>query len=79
MTVTIHPNGEVQVNGRHLTVGLEVSVHGERGRFRYTGFTWSSDGKLVLCFVGGKSGRELMRSFYPSKVRTVHNKRPSRL
>jgi hypothetical protein len=77
-TVTVNPEGGIQINGRHLLVGSIVSVYGERGRFRYTGFTHSGDGKLILCFVGGKSGHEMMRSFYPEKVRTVHNSRQSR-
>ena len=73
--VVEHPNGDVQINGRFLNVDGEVSIHGERGRFRYTGFSRASDGKLVLHFVGGAVGHEKMRAFHPDKVKTVHNVR----
>ncbi|MFM8798704.1 MAG: hypothetical protein ACKODT_07085 [Fluviibacter sp.] len=76
--VTVHPNGDIQINGRWLNIGSEVSVYGERGRFKYTGYTHSGAGKLILCFLGGKPGHELTRSFYAEKVKTVHNKRPVR-
>lgn len=73
--VVVHPNGDVQVNGRYLDLDGEVSIVGERGRFRYIGFTRTSEGKIVLNFVGGSIGHELMRSFYPERVKTVHNAR----
>lgn len=57
---------------RKLTEGTEVSITGERGRFRYTGESTTSTGKLVYHFVGGVSGHEQMRSFYPSRIKRVH-------
>ena len=71
----IHPNGDIQVNGRFLNLDGEVSIQGERGRFRYVGFSYTSDGRVVLNFVGGAMNHELMRSFYPDRVKTVHNVR----
>lgn len=78
MTVVVHANGDVQVNGRWLNIGSEVSVTGERGRFRYLGHSKSSDGKLILNFLGGSNGHELMRSFYPERIKTVHNTKSRR-
>lgn len=75
MTVVVHANGEVQINGRWLNIDAEVSITGERGRFKYLGFSTTSDGKTVLNFIGGKPGRERLRYFYPDRVKTVHNKR----
>jgi hypothetical protein len=34
----------------------------------------SSDGKVVLNFVGGSTNHEMLRSFYPERVQTVHTK-----
>lgn len=73
MAVVIHQNGEIQVNGRWLNIDSEVSIAGERGRFRYLGYSHSSDGKVVLNFVGGSTNHEMLRSFYPERVKTVHN------
>lgn len=78
MPVVIHESGEIQVNGRWLNVDSEVTINGERGRFRYTGFSHSSEGKLILHFVGGSNGHDMMRSFYPDRVKTVHNKKRGR-
>lgn len=73
MSVVIHANSDIQVNGRWLNIGSEVTIAGERGRFRYTGFSHTSEQKLVLHFVGGANGHEMMRSFYPERVKTIHN------
>lgn len=74
MGVVVHQNYEIQVNGRWLNIDSEVSIYGERGKFRYLGHSLTPEGKLVLNFVGGKNGRELLRSFYPEKIKTIHNK-----
>lgn len=63
---------EAVANGRHLTPGIEVSVKGERGRFRFINAQMTSAGKLVLNFVGGAAGHEVFRSFYPERIRRVH-------
>ena len=64
---------EAVVNGRTLTPGTEVSIRGERGRFRFLkrverperGLEW-------LDFWGGPKGAENWRSFPLERVRTVH-------
>lgn len=72
--VVVHDDGRVQVNGRWLEPGAEVSISGERGRFRYIKLSTTSDGRVVLDFIGGRSNHEVLRSFYPDRVRTVHYK-----
>ncbi len=63
---------EVVANNRHLTPGIEVSVKGERGRFRFINAQMTSAGKLVCNFVGGAAGHEAFRSFYPERIKRVH-------
>lgn len=60
------------VNGRHLRPGTEVSIRGERGRFRFIRRVVNSDGVEWLDFWGGPKGAEQWRSFYPARVRRVH-------
>lgn len=62
----------VKVNGRHLNPGTEVSIRGERGRFRYVSHDVTSKGRVVLTFIGGARNHEAFRAFYPERVRVVH-------
>lgn len=55
-----------------LAPGTEVSVRGERGRFRFQYATKASSGAVSLTFIGGPDGAERWRSFRPESVRTVH-------
>lgn len=75
MALNVHPDGQIQVNGRWLNIDSEVSIQGKRGKFRYIGYSHSSAGKIVLNFIGGTSDHELMRSFYPEQIKTIHNKK----
>ncbi|GAB4993518.1 hypothetical protein MAHJHV58_48800 [Mycobacterium avium subsp. hominissuis] len=52
----------LRVHGRELVPGTEVSISGERGRFRFVGATTSAN-RLVLDFIGGPAGHECWRSF----------------
>jgi hypothetical protein len=75
--LTLPPDWEqhetATVNGRQLVPGTEVSIRGERGRFRFLkrvvrperGIEW-------LDFWGGPKGAAQWRSFRPDRVRTVH-------
>jgi len=76
--VVVHADGEVQINGRWLNIDSEVSITGERGKFKYLGHSITSEGKVVLNFVGGGSSKHLLRSFYPDRVKVVHNKKRAR-
>ena len=62
----------VRVHGRDLQPGTEVSISGERGRFRFIRATTTSAHRVVLDFIGGQPGHECWRSFYPERVKTVH-------
>lgn len=64
---------EATVNGRILTPGTEVSIRGERGRFRFMKrVTRPERGIEWLEFWGGPKHSEQWRSFYPDRVRRVH-------
>lgn len=60
------------VNGRHLTPGTEVSIRGERGRFRFVKAVIKDNGTVWLDFIGGPARYQTWRSFYPERVRRVH-------
>lgn len=62
-----------RVHGRELVRGTEVSIAGERGRFRFIRATTTSTDRIVFDFIGGTAGHECWRSFYPkgSKECTV--------
>jgi Na+-transporting NADH:ubiquinone oxidoreductase subunit NqrF len=58
-------------NSRHMEPGTELSIIGQRGRFRFMRHVRTSTSEWIDV-VGGKSGMERMRSFYPDKIKTVH-------
>lgn len=72
------PDEAVRVHGRDLTPGTEVTISGERGRYRFVGASTTSSQRLVLDFIGGRAGHECWRSFYPERVKTVHRVNRSR-
>ena len=63
--------------GRILTPGMELSVAGQRGRFRFIQHV-VRDGREWIDVFGGTSGHEKMRSFRPGQVVTVHRLRKLR-
>lgn len=65
---------EIQVNGRNLTPGTEVSITNERGRFRFVRQVTTDKQVCWIDVVGGSKGAEVFRSFYPSRVKHVHYK-----
>ncbi|QFG08466.1 hypothetical protein SEA_EFRA2_82 [Mycobacterium phage Efra2] len=68
----VAPQPDVVVHGRVLEPGTEVSIRGERGRFRFRSASLTSTGRIVCDFIGGPAGHETWRSFYPERIRTVH-------
>jgi hypothetical protein len=62
----------VRVHGRALEPGTEVSITGERGRYRFVSASTTNSGRVVFDFIGGRPGHECWRSFYPERVKTVH-------
>lgn len=66
-------SAEFTANGRTITRGTEVSIKGERGRFRFVKhITRPERGIEWLDFWGGPKDRESFRSFDPARIRTVH-------
>jgi hypothetical protein len=64
-----------QHNGRYVHPGTELTIDGERGRFRFVRFVVNSVGKEWIDVVGGPlgaKGHKTMRSFRPSRVHVVH-------
>lgn len=55
-----------------LTPGTEVSIRGERGRFRFRQYVTTDAGVEWIDVWGGVGGREAFRSFRPTEVRAVH-------
>lgn len=65
-----------QINGRNVAPGTEISIQGQRGRFRFAELVEASTGTWVTCFhVDGSGGS---RSFDVGKVKTVHTKAKGR-
>lgn len=67
-----HEHDHAEANGRHIGPGTEVSIRGERGRFRFLKRVTRDNGLEWLDFWGGPKGAEAWRSFSASQVRRVH-------
>lgn len=63
---------ETRVNGRILTPGTEVSIKGERGRFRFVKRVRTDKGADWLDFIGGPVNAPSWRSFGEERVKRVH-------
>jgi hypothetical protein len=61
-----------RINRRTLRHGTEVSIRGERGRFRFIKAVQTPAGAVWLDFIGGPAKAEKWRSFRPDRVRRVH-------
>jgi hypothetical protein len=62
----------LKVRGVEVYPGIEMTIIGERGRFRFHHPSWNKDGRLILTFIGGPPGHECWRSFYVEQVRKVY-------
>ena len=69
---------ETEVLGKKLIPGTEVAIRGLKSRYRFLYATITSQGLLVLTFIGGARGKELMRSFYPERVKQVYRAKKHR-
>lgn len=67
-----HEHDHAEANGRHITPGTEVSIRGERGRFRFLKRVTRDSGAEWLDFWGGPKGAEAWRSFSADRVKRVH-------
>lgn len=62
---------ELQVHGRKVAPGTELSIKGQRGRFRFVKFVTTATTEWIDVW-GGPKGHEQMRSFRPDRIKTVH-------
>lgn len=62
---------QMQINGRIVATGTELSITGEPGRFRFIKHVVTPTCEWIDV-VGGRKGYSSTRSFRPSQVRTVH-------
>lgn len=64
---------EIQLNGRDVTPGTELSIRGERGRFRFLKHVSRPERGIEWIDVyGGPKGSEQLRAFRPERIKTVH-------
>lgn len=64
---------EITINGHTVTPGTELSIKGERGRFRFIKHVSRPDrGTEWIDVWGGPKHSPQLRSFRPDRVRTVH-------
>lgn len=59
-------------NRRHVVPGTELSVRGERGRFRFHAYVTNAKGSTWVDVYGGPEGRPMWRSFAPDRITRVH-------
>lgn len=64
---------EMVVNGRSVARDTELKISGERGRFRFVKYVKNGDSEWVDVW-GGTKNYESLRSFRPSRIKTVHYK-----
>jgi hypothetical protein len=70
-------SNKIQINGRNVSRGTEISIQGESGRFRFLKHVKSGSREWVDV-IGGKRGYEAFRSFDISRVKRVHSKNRTR-
>lgn len=64
---------ETMANGRHLTQGMEVSIRGLSGRFRFLAeVTNTRSGETWVEVLGPLGVDPMFRGFPPTRIRTVH-------
>lgn len=72
---SLHPDwvisDKIQINGRYVTPGTELSISGERGRYRFIQHVQTSTAEWIDV-IGGPANYKAMRSFRPDRVRRVH-------
>jgi hypothetical protein len=63
----------IVINGRTITPGTELSIKGERGRFRFIKLVTRAERDIEWIDVwGGPKHSPQLRSFRPDRIRTVH-------
>lgn len=73
--VDMHPDWvvseEIQINGRNVVVGTELSIVDERGRFRFLQHVQTPTAEWIDV-IGGPEKVRMYRSFRPERVKRVH-------
>lgn len=67
----------IQINGRKVFTGSEISIKGERGRFRFIQLVKTPEVEWVDV-IGGPNNYKAFRSFYLDRVKVVHRKNKMR-
>lgn len=62
----------VAPSGRRVEAGTELSIVGERGRFRFVEHVLTPAGAEWISVVGGPRGVRTWRAFRPERVKRVH-------
>lgn len=66
-------------NGRHIEKGTELSIQGERGRFKFIQHVYNPKSDVEwIDVVGGRKGVKEYRSFRPNRIKRVHYKKKLR-
>lgn len=68
---------EIKINGRNVEAGTELSIDGERGRFRFVKHVTTPNAEWIDV-VGGPNNHKQYRSFRPERVKRVHWKNKTR-
>lgn len=64
---------EWSANGRNLVPGTEISIRGERGRFKFQRHVFNpKNNREWVDVIGGPNGAKQFRSFAPEQIKTVH-------
>lgn len=67
------------VHNRHLVRGTELSIQGERGRFKFVQHVHNPELDVEwVDVIGGKRGVKEFRSFRPERIKRVHYKKKLR-
>jgi len=71
----VHPDWvvseEIQINGRNVVRGTELSITAERGRFLFVKHVQTPTAEWIDV-IGGPKGIKMFRSFRPDRVKRVH-------
>lgn len=66
-----HNDAFLAPSGRWLRPGVEFSVRGERGRFRFLEHVRTPAGVEWVSAIGGTKGVLMARAFYPERIKKV--------
>lgn len=65
---------EIVINGKNISEGVELSIYGEVGRFRFIRHVTTEKGHEWIDVIGGPKGYNVYRSFKVDKIEIVYAK-----